>query len=77
MKKKSQIVLLGMFTLFAFIFTKSTHAYSWEKDSLHYSPDFKNVDVILKRVEGALERGKMNLGSVYIKTTMGPSERIV
>jgi large subunit ribosomal protein L1 len=37
----------------------------------------ENVDVILKRVEGALERGRMNLGSVYIKTTMGPSERII
>jgi large subunit ribosomal protein L1 len=37
----------------------------------------ENVDVILKRIEGALERGRMNLGSVYIKTTMGPSERII
>jgi large subunit ribosomal protein L1 len=37
----------------------------------------ENVDVILKRVEGALERGRMNLGSVYIKTTMGSSERII
>ena len=37
----------------------------------------ENVDVILKRVEGALERGRMNLGSVYIKTTMGPPERII
>jgi len=36
-----------------------------------------NVDAILKRVEGALERGRMNIGSVYIKTTMGPSERII
>ena len=37
----------------------------------------ENVDTILKRVEGALERGKINLGSVYIKTTMGPSEKII
>ena len=37
----------------------------------------ENVDVILKRVEGSLERGKMNIGSVYIKTTMGPSERVI
>ena len=37
----------------------------------------ENVDTILKRIEGALERGKINLGSVHIKTTMGPSERIV
>jgi large subunit ribosomal protein L1 len=37
----------------------------------------ENVDMIIKRVEGALERGRMNIGSIYIKTTMGPSERIV
>ena len=37
----------------------------------------ENIDVILKRVETALERGKMNIGSVYVKTTMGPSERII
>jgi large subunit ribosomal protein L1 len=36
-----------------------------------------NVDTILKRVEAALEKGKMNIGSVYIKTTMGSSERII
>ena len=36
-----------------------------------------NVDTIIKRVESALEKGRMNIGSVYIKTTMGPSERII
>jgi large subunit ribosomal protein L1 len=36
-----------------------------------------NVDDILKRVEGTLERGRMNIRSVYIKTTMGPSERVI
>jgi large subunit ribosomal protein L1 len=36
-----------------------------------------NVDTILKRVEAALEKGRINIGSVYIKTTMGPSERII
>jgi len=36
-----------------------------------------NVDTIIKRVEAALEKGRMNIGSVYIKTTMGPSERII
>ena len=36
-----------------------------------------NVDAIVKRLEASLERGKMNIGSVYIKTTMGPSERII
>ena len=36
-----------------------------------------NIDTILKRVESKLERGRMNIGSVYVKTTMGPSERII
>lgn len=36
-----------------------------------------NIDAILSRLEGALERGKMNIGSIYIKTTMGPPERII
>jgi len=36
-----------------------------------------NVDTIIKRLEGTLERGRLNIGSVYIKTTMGPSERII
>ena len=37
----------------------------------------KNVDAIIKRLEDSLERGRMNIGSIYIKTTMGPSERII
>jgi large subunit ribosomal protein L1 len=36
-----------------------------------------NIETIIKRVEAALEKGRMNIGSVYIKTTMGPSERII
>jgi large subunit ribosomal protein L1 len=36
-----------------------------------------NIDAIIKRLEGVLERGRMNIGSVHIKTTMGPSERII
>ena len=37
----------------------------------------ENVDAIIKRLEDSLERGRMNIGSVFIKTTMGPSERII
>jgi large subunit ribosomal protein L1 len=37
----------------------------------------ENIDAIVKRLEGVLERGHMNIDSVYIKTTMGPSERII
>jgi len=36
-----------------------------------------NIQAIIKRLEGVLERGKMNIRSIYIKTTMGPSEKIV
>ncbi len=37
----------------------------------------ENVDAILKRLITKLERGQMNIGSVYVKTTMGPSERVM
>lgn len=37
----------------------------------------ENIDTIVKRIEASLERGRMNLGSVYIKTTMGPSQRLI
>lgn len=37
----------------------------------------ENIDAIVKRLESCLERGRINIGSVYVKTTMGPSERIV
>ncbi len=36
-----------------------------------------NINAIIVRLESVLERGKMNIGSIYIKTTMGPSERII
>ncbi|MBN2066292.1 MAG: 50S ribosomal protein L1 [Candidatus Thermoplasmatota archaeon] len=37
----------------------------------------ENIEAIVKRLENALERGKINIGSIYIKTTMGPSERVL
>lgn len=37
----------------------------------------ENVDVIIKRLIGKLERGKMNIASIYIKTTMGKSVRLM
>jgi len=37
----------------------------------------ENVDEVMKRVTGALDRGKMNLASVHLKTTMGPSIRLM
>ena len=37
----------------------------------------ENIDMILKRLTTKLERGTMNIGSVFVKTTMGPAERIM
>jgi len=37
----------------------------------------ENIDMVLKRLIGKLERGSQNIGSVYVKTTMGPSEKVM
>ncbi len=37
----------------------------------------ENLEIVLKRVESKLERGRMNIASVYVKTTMGPSIKII
>jgi large subunit ribosomal protein L1 len=36
-----------------------------------------NIEAVLKRVEAKLEHGRMNVHSVYVKTTMGPSVKVV
>jgi large subunit ribosomal protein L1 len=37
----------------------------------------ENIETIIKRLVGLLERGKLNIRSLQIKTTMGPSEKIM
>ncbi|MEW6070060.1 MAG: 50S ribosomal protein L1 [Candidatus Thermoplasmatota archaeon] len=37
----------------------------------------ENIDTVLKKLEERLERGKFNIGSVHVKTTMGKSVRIM
>jgi large subunit ribosomal protein L1 len=37
----------------------------------------ENVDAILKRVTSKLEKGRMNIDSAYVKTTMGPAEKVL
>ncbi|MEM4265035.1 MAG: 50S ribosomal protein L1 [Thermoplasmata archaeon] len=37
----------------------------------------ENVDAVLKRIISKLERGKQSVKSVYIKSTMGPSVRVM
>ena len=36
----------------------------------------QNVDAVLNRIVGKLERGRTNIESVYVKTTMGPAIRL-
>ena len=35
-----------------------------------------NIDVIIRRLEANLEKGPLNIDSVYVKTTMGPSVEV-
>ena len=35
-----------------------------------------NIDVILRRLHADLEKGPLNIDSVYVKTTMGPSVEV-
>lgn len=37
----------------------------------------ENIDTVMKRILSRLERGKMNIYSAYIKTTMGKSVRLI
>lgn len=37
----------------------------------------ENVDAVLNRVIGKLEKGRLNVDSAYVKTTMGPAVRII
>ena len=36
----------------------------------------QNVDAVLHRIVGKLERGRTNIDSVYVKTSMGPAVRL-
>ena len=35
-----------------------------------------NIDVILRRLHGELEKGPLNVDSIYVKTTMGPAKQV-
>jgi large subunit ribosomal protein L1 len=37
----------------------------------------ENLDAVLKRLMSKLERGKLNIQSAYVKTTMGPSFKVM
>jgi large subunit ribosomal protein L1 len=36
----------------------------------------ENIDVIVRRLEATLEKGPLNIDSIYVKTTMGPSVEV-
>jgi large subunit ribosomal protein L1 len=55
--------------------TKTIHA-TVGREEMGIEQIADNIDAILKRLEGKLERGKLNIGSVYVKTSMGPPMRI-
>jgi len=55
--------------------TKTIHA-TVGREEMSTEQIADNIDAILKRLEGKLERGKLNIGSVYVKTSMGPPMRI-
>ena len=56
--------------------TKTIHA-TVGREEMNTEHIAENIEAILKRLEGKLERGKMNIGSVYVKTSMGPPMRIM
>ena len=56
--------------------TKTIHA-TVGREEMNAQHIADNIDAILKRLEGKLERGKLNIGSVYVKTSMGPPMRIL
>ena len=35
-----------------------------------------NIDVIIRRLEADLEKGPLNLDTIYVKTTMGPAVEV-
>lgn len=37
----------------------------------------ENIELVLKRISAKLEKGMMNIRSVYVKTTMGPSRKVL
>ena len=59
--------------------TKDKKTFHVKVGSTQMPPDqiAENIDAVLKKIEGALEQGAMNIRSVYVKTTMGPAERLV
>lgn len=37
----------------------------------------ENIELVVKRIETKLEQGRNNIQSIWVKTTMGPSQRVI
>jgi large subunit ribosomal protein L1 len=59
--------------------TKDKKTFHVKVGSTQMSPEqiAENIDAVLKKIEGVLEQGSMNIRSVFVKTTMGPAERLL
>jgi len=59
--------------------TKDRTTFHARVGSTEMDPDLiaENIDAVMKRIEGKLEQGYLNIRSVYVKTTMGPAVRMV
>lgn len=64
---------------------KTVKARSKEKPVVHIPVGTKDMEVekmaenileVLKRIEARLEKGENNIGTVYVKTTMGPAIKV-
>ncbi|MBC7081035.1 MAG: 50S ribosomal protein L1 [Thermoplasmatales archaeon] len=47
------------------------------KENMSVEDIAENIEAVLHRVEGRLERGRMNIASAYVKTTMGFPVRVI
>ena len=59
--------------------TKDRKTFHVPVGTVNMSPEAiaDNIDLVIKRVSLKLEKGVANVASAYVKTSMGPSERIL
>jgi len=59
--------------------TKDRKTFHVPVGTVNMSPEdiADNIDIVLKRVSLKLEKGMANVASAYVKTSMGPAERIL
>jgi Ribosomal protein L1 len=59
--------------------TKDRKTFHVPVGTVNMSPEdiADNIDIVVKRVALRLEKGNQNIASAYVKTSMGPSERIL